>query len=353
MTSQRILIFLLGSLGDTLVALPSLRLIARRFPQAERRILTHYSISDKAAPMDELLANTGLVHGYFRFPVGSGQTQRLLSLAAEIRRWKPDLVVHLHEPRGNLTALRDYLFFVACGVFRQIGVPFRRDLQRPRLIERSRLYEHHGDYLARKVASLGDAQTVSRESWELSLTPDERARGREVLAPLVQCAGVLAMSIGTKFDTNDWGDANWSDLLQRLSTRLPGWGLVAIGAQIERERSERLLCHWKGARLNLSGLLPVRESAAVLQSSAIYVGHDSGPMHLAAAVGTPCVAIFSARNLPGQWFPYGDQHIVFYERTECLGCHLERCIEFKKKCIFSISPVMVADAMVSKVCPAG
>jgi heptosyltransferase-3 len=353
MAPQRILIFLLGSLGDTLVALPSLHLIARRFPQAERRVLTHFSVSEKAAPMDALLANTGLVQGYFRFPVGSGQRRRLLSLAADIRRWKPDVLVHLHEPRGTLNALRDCLFFAICGVYRQIGVPINSNLQKPRLIEHTGLYEHRSEYLARKIASLGDARTASGESWDLSLTPDEYNRGRVALAPLSQCAGILAMSIGTKVDSNDWGEANWVDLLHRLGTRLPEWGLVAIGAKIERDRSEALLSHWKGARLNLCGLLSVRESATVLKSSTIYVGHDSGPMHLAAAVGTPCVGIFSARNLPGQWFPYGNKHTVFYERTDCMGCHLDYCTEFKKKCILSISPAIVANAVVSKVHPIG
>jgi ADP-heptose:LPS heptosyltransferase len=347
------LIFLLGSLGDTLVALPSLHLIARRFPHAERRVLTHLSVSEKAAPMDALLANTGLVHGYFRFPIGSGQSRRLLSLAADVRRWEPDLLVHLHEPRGIVNALRDYLFFAMCGAHRQIGVPLRGDLQKPRLIEHSTLYEHRSDYLARKIASLGDARTTSNESWDLSLTEEEYARGRVALAPLSQCVGILAMSIGTKVDSNDWGDANWIDLLQRVGARLPDWGLVAIGAEIERGRSEALLSHWKGTRLNLCGLLSVRESATVLKSSRIYVGHDSGPMHLAAAVGTPCVAIFSARNLPGQWYPYGDKHTVFYERTDCMGCHLDYCTEFKKKCIRSISPAMVANAVVAKASPIG
>ena len=72
--------------------------------------------------------------------------------------------------------------------------------------------------------------------------------------------------------------------------------------------------------MNLCGLLNPRESAAALKMAKIFVGHDSGPMHLAASVGIPCVAIFSARNKPGVWFPYGNQHKVVYHPIDCYGC---------------------------------
>jgi glycosyltransferase involved in cell wall biosynthesis len=67
------------------------------------------------------------------------------------------------------------------------------------------------------------------------------------------------------------------------------------------------------------------------------VCHDSGPMHLAATMGVPCVAIFSARAKPGEWFPRGDHHTVLYHKTPCWDCGLEECIEKEKLCILSIT----------------
>jgi len=89
--------------------------------------------------------------------------------------------------------------------------------------------------------------------------------------------------------------------------------------------------------INLCGQLTPRESAAVFARSRIFIGHDSGPMHLAAAVNTPCVAIFAARNIPRVWFPYGEQHRVLYHHVDCAGCELETCIVQKKKCLTSIT----------------
>jgi ADP-heptose:LPS heptosyltransferase len=78
-----------------------------------------------------------------------------------------------------------------------------------------------------------------------------------------------------------------------------------------------------------------------------FIGHDSGPMHLAAAVGTPCAAVFSARNLPGIWFPYGSGHTVFYNKTDCAGCRLNVCVEFKKKCIAAVTVREVSAAVIA------
>jgi heptosyltransferase III len=329
--------------------LPALHLIARQFPSAQRRVLTDRSMHPKAASMATLLDGTGLVHDYFWFPPPAKGANRLLpmfTLAREIRAWKPDVLIYLHEQRGHMVALRDAAFFRILGIRRLIGVPLTRALQQRAFDETSGLFEHRSEYLARSLGSLGDARLAQRSSWDLKLSEAERARAKTALAPLGHCAGLLAMSIGTKADVNDWGDANWKSLLRDLCGRLPGWGLVALGAPVERARTSELLSNWSGSTLNLCGSLPVRESGAILERVSLFIGHDSGPMHLAASVGTACAAVFSARNLPGIWFPHGSQHTVFYKKTDCAGCRLYTCVEFKKKCIASVTVEEVCTAVI-------
>ncbi len=342
---ERVLILLLGSLGDTVVALPALHLIARRFPSAERRVLTHFSFHAKAAPMAALLEGSGLVHGYFQFAPHSRSAMGLASLIREIRRWAPDVLVHLHEPRGRMNAVRDRVFFRACGIRRMIGLPLTADLQVPRHLPLLGRYEHRAEYLARSLATLGDSRLTDLASWNLGLSAAEHEAASAALAPVRGCRGIIGISIGTKVDANDWGDENWTKVLQSLSFRLKNWGLVALGAAVERERSESLLSAWTGTRLNLCGALPVRLSAAVLRSCTVFAGHDSGPLHLAASVGTRCVGIFGARNLPGIWFPYGADHTVFYNQVSCYGCALDTCVEMKKRCIMSIPVSEVVEAV--------
>jgi ADP-heptose:LPS heptosyltransferase len=89
--------------------------------------------------------------------------------------------------------------------------------------------------------------------------------------------------------------------------------------------------------VNLCGKLSPRETAAVFQYASVFLGPDSGPMHLAACAGVPCVIAFSARGLPGVWYPAGKQHRVLYHKVNCFGCNLETCVEEERKCLTSIS----------------
>ena len=146
-----------------------------------------------------------------------------------------------------------------------------------------------------------------------------------------------------------WGRDNWRELLTRLARAFPNRALLLAGSPEESEASDFAAAHWQlsgGAPVtNLCGRLTPRESAAAFARARLFIGHDSGPMHLAAAVGTPCVAIFAARNLPRQWFPYGPHHRILYHRVECAGCGLETCIEQQKKCLLSITPDEVLAAI--------
>jgi heptosyltransferase III len=89
--------------------------------------------------------------------------------------------------------------------------------------------------------------------------------------------------------------------------------------------------------LNLCGQLSPRETAAVMEGAAVFMGPDSGPMHLAASVRIPCAIAFSARGKPGVWFPAGNENQVVYHKVDCFGCNLETCTVEAKKCLTSIS----------------
>jgi len=340
--AQRVLIYRLGSLGDTLVALPALHLVARAFPTAERRLLTNLPVHAKAPPAEAILRHTNLVHDYLRYPVGTRNPRSLLVLALQIRRWRPDVLVYLAAARGPRTARRDALFFHLCGISRQIGVPLTHDLQQNRREPSSQQLEPEAARLARALSTLGDAFLDDPLSWDLHLTSAEIARAREVLAP-AGARPILAVSVGTKVQSKDWGRDNWRALLLRVAERHPHHALVLCGAAEEFDLSTFAAQGWRsaalnpGPALNLCGQLTPRETAAVFAQGRLFLGHDSGPLHLAAAVQTPTVAIFSARNLPRVWFPYGDRHRVLYHPTSCAGCGLETCLLEQKRCLTAIT----------------
>ena len=333
---MKILIYRLGSLGDTVVALPAFHLIERAFLHAERRVLTNFPVTNKAAPLQSILEGSGLVHGYFSYPAGSRAFMELSQLALDIRRWKPDVLVYLAAPRGTAKLVRDYTFFKTCGISRIVGMPWTGDLQQRRYESAADYYEGEANRLARCLASLGDADLKDDANWDLRLTAAEQTEAAQLLEGFQGRNNFICASIGTKVSTKDWGADNWSELLRRLAQQYSKLGLLMVGAGDEVELSDRVAQHWRGPVLNLCGRSAPRVSAALMAKAKLFMGHDSGPMHLAAAVGTPCVAVFGARNRPGEWFPRGDRHAIVYNKTDCFGCGLDICTRYNTRCIREI-----------------
>lgn len=339
-SARRVLIYRLGSLGDTVVALPALHLVKRAFPQAEKRMLTNIPINAKAAPVAAILEHTGLVNGYFRYGVGTRSLTDLLRLWWTLLRWRPEVLVYLGSARGTSSARRDDTFFRLCGIRRRIGIPVTEAMQQHQWFEETQSFEGEAARLAKNISALGDARLDDPASWDLHITAEEQDRADQSLAPLGGHP-LIAVSIGTKLQANDWGKDNWRTLLGSLATLYPDYGLVLNGAAVEHEASEFVAEGWReaggGPVLNLCGKLSPRESGAVFRRARLFIGHDSGPMHLASAVQTTCIGIFGARNKPYVWFPYGRQHRVIYHKVSCWGCGLETCIVEKKRCLTSIT----------------
>jgi len=355
--TQRVLVYRLGSLGDMVVALPALHLVARAFPEAERRMLTNVPVSSKAPAAAAILEGSGLVQGYMRYEVGTRSARELLGLWWTIVRWRPEVLVYLGSARGVKAAQRDEAFFRLCGVRRIVGVPLTEGMQRNYYGAASGGKDHAmGDghlepeagRLARcigQLAAVGDIADPGRlndaASWDLHLSEAERESAARATGAEALAVESVAVSVGTKVQAKDWGKENWRSLLGRMAAEFPGRALLLLGAAEESEASECAAESWRanggGVVVNLCGVLTPRESAAAIERARLFVGHDSGPMHLAAAVGTRVVAIFAARNIPRQWFPFGKQHQVVYHRVECWGCGLETCIEQQKKCLMSIT----------------
>ena len=303
-------------------------------------MLTNVPVNVKAPPVAAILEHTGLVDGYFRYAVGTRSLGDLARLWWTLFRWRPDVLVYLGSARGVASAQRDEKFFRLCGIRRMVGVPVTEAMQTHRLDEATQSLEPEAARLARNIDALGDARLDDPASWDLHLTVEEKARADAGLAPLGD-RPLIAVSVGTKVQSKDWGRENWRALLSRLAELYPDYGLALSGAPEESEASEFAAEGWRqaggGPVVNLCGRLKPRESAFAYERSRIFIGHDSGPMHLAAAVQTPCVAIFAARNKPRVWFPYGQHHRVVYHKTDCWGCGLETCIVEKKRCLTSIT----------------
>ncbi len=325
-----------------MVALPCYHLIARVFPQAERMLLTNFPVHAKAPAAAAVLGGSGLVHGYLRYTAGTRRIGELVRLAWQIRRFGPDLLVYLMPARPLRNVRRDQLFFRAAGIRQIVGLPGAEELKH-RFDPQKDLYESEASRLSRSIAALGDTRIQDFESWDLLLTAAEREAAAEALGALGQ-GPLIVCGPGTKMQAKDWGQENWRSLLARLAAQYPRHSLALVGAKEEAGIAEYAAQQWTEPKVNLCGRLTPRETAALLMHADLFLGPDSGPMHLAASVGAPCAIAFSAAGLPGVWYPAGPQHQVVYHRTSCRGCKLETCVVEARRCLTSITVAEMAAA---------
>ncbi|HKR26498.1 MAG TPA: glycosyltransferase family 9 protein, partial [Acidobacteriaceae bacterium] len=265
---RRVLIYRLGSLGDTVVAVPALNLVERAFPRAQRILLTNMPTHSNAPAAYAVLEGSGLIHGFIDYPWKTRRLPELLRLWWNIVRFRPQVLIYLIQSRN--TEKRDQRFFRLCGVRRIIGIPdgSRADVTYD---PQQNIWEREASRLLRCVDDLGTADLEDLANWDLRLTPAEERKADEVLKP-VGDRPIIACGPGTKMQAKDWGQANWRALLTRLSRELSGHALVLVGAKEDAEAANVAAAEWAGPVLNLCGKLSPRETAGVLQHAELFLG---------------------------------------------------------------------------------
>jgi ADP-heptose:LPS heptosyltransferase len=143
----------------------------------------------------------------------------------------------------------------------------------------------------------------------------------------------------------EWPIDRYASVARWVLDTDPRAHVLVLGGVDDVEHGRRL-CDATGTRtINAAGRLSVLATAHALARCDAYVGNDSGIMHLAAAAGVPCVAIFSARDNPGRWEPYGSGHVVLRTNPPCAGCMLQACVEQQMACLRAIETTAVIDAL--------
>jgi heptosyltransferase-1 len=152
---------------------------------------------------------------------------------------------------------------------------------------------------------------------------------------------VLHIGAGTKF--REWGAENMATLIQLLETR-PGVRVILIGGQEDRAIEAAILKLAPGI-LSLVGRLNLAETRELIARAALFAGPDSGPMHIAAATGTPIVAWFgpnvTAHVAP--WKPRAETRTIEKD-LDCRPCKQKKCVHGDLRCMRMITPKEVFEA---------
>ncbi len=154
---------------------------------------------------------------------------------------------------------------------------------------------------------------------------------------------VLHLGAGTA--AKRWPVERWRALIEHLATS-DRCTLIVVGTRDEKPLASVVTTnHGTGRLVDWTGELSVIELAGLLEQADLFVGADSGPAHLAAAMRTPTVVLFSGTNRVQQWQPVGKHVRVVRHDVACGPCHRTECAWFDHPCMRGISPHEVVEAI--------
>jgi ADP-heptose:LPS heptosyltransferase len=337
--AARILIFRIGELGDTLIALPALRAIKAAYPQAHLALLGNADDRGRHVRPQQLLPE-GLIDQWISYPsAGQGGFSERLHLLARLRRGRYDMLVYLAPRiRSASDVRRDLVFFRLAGIKDVIGQDGFSALPRSVGASLPRV-EQEADHLLSRLSLDGiPVPAPGDATFDLNFTESEEQaveRWWQEKVPVFTGNRAVGFGPGSKWPSKVWPEDRFLEVGRRLIKSRNVFPIV-FGGPEDRELGNRLLSAW-GQGANAAGELSVRHAAAALRRCVMYVGNDTGTMHLAASVGTRCVAIMSALDWPGHWNPYGPGHTVLRRSVPCEGCLLKVCEREAMRCLTEIS----------------
>ena len=328
---KKALIVLPNWIGDAVMAVPAISRIRDILPSAHVTILGLQHICElfqESPYMDETLV----------------YSKPLLATVNDIKKYGYDIAILL--PNSFRSALIAHLARIPlrCGYNRDgrgfmLNIPVKVDSKVKRLHQAEyylNLAENRRD---KNVPPIGDRRGFSstelttgptpsngkQKEW-LHLSLDEIQRGKEMLSKnnIPPDSLIIGINPGAAYGSaKRWYPERFARLSKILANKYNA-KIIVFGGKQEQDTTELIVNISQVSILNMAGKTSVRELMAIIKHCRVFITNDSGPMHIAAALGVPVVAIFGSTD-PARTGPLGDQHIVIKKDVACSPCFLRKC----------------------------
>jgi ADP-heptose:LPS heptosyltransferase/glycosyltransferase involved in cell wall biosynthesis len=318
---RNILIFHLNQIGDLMFTLPALKALREAFPEARVTSILRPHLTG-------LVAHTGYVDDVVQRPPGG--PSGAAALGRRLRRLRPDLAVVFSQSATMALCAR------LSGAAHRIGYV---DSDLCRLLNHR--IQERGIPCPSKVLHLVRGLGIEAAKTDYvglaRLAPEDDAAGERLLAErgLEGPGPLIALAPGESTDTphKSWSTAGFRDLASQL-LRHHRARLIVVGTEKDRMLGYHILSPIGMEGGNLAGRTTPARLAAVLSRCHLLIGIDSGPMHVAAAMGVPVVGLFGPTD-PGRTGPMGEGHEVIYHPQPCGPCMTPTCSD--RPCMSSIA----------------
>lgn len=320
---HRILIRGVNWIGDAMITIPAMRELRRLFPGSQTTLL----INDAIGQLFQNFSAVDQVIGFTCRPGVPGVADRL-ALVRKLRPYRFDLCLIL--PNSFNSALVPLL----AGIPERVG--FDRDgrgllLTQPISPVDSETGRHQAYHYLDLVSALGP--TLANLNIGLDLEEKAREWAIDTLAPLRKRrpGPLIGLNPGAAYGpAKRWFPERFGTLGRRLAADLDA-GIVVFGSPDEKTLGASIARAIDPEVLDLSGATTLPQLAAVLAGCDLLVTNDSGPMHLASAVGVPVVAVFGPTN-PRATAPLG-RHSIVRKECACAPCPERICPRGDRLCM--------------------
>lgn len=322
---MRVLIVKTSSLGDIIHALPVLDYMHKAHPG----IVIDWIVEDS---FKELLSGNPLLNKLhvlatrrWRKSFFATETrQEIASLWNELRRTRYDIVFDI---QGNI---KSGLIDLASGSALRLGFP--RELLQEKVnfffTNRKAKFSVSNNHATLRCLSVVSTPFTlpyleSEFNSDIAFTDLDAAEADRVTADTGNEPKIL-FHCGTTWQTKYWHPESWSELGSRITSRYPDSVIFFTwGNEAEKESAETIAGRIAG-RTRLVKRLPLKTLAALFKRVDLVVGGDTGPVHLAAAVGTPTVSLYRSSD-GSESGPRGDRHIIIQSPMLCTKCFRTSC----------------------------
>lgn len=313
--ARRIAIIKPSALGDIVHSLPVLTALRVRFPAARITWVVNSAYESLLTGHPDLTDTLPFNRGAFKGMRGAVSTT--FTFARELQRRRFDLVIDMQG------LFRSGLMALMTGAPRRVGFLNAREGSRYAYTHKLRSPAMHAAHAVDRMWCMAEAFGVGHlpKTFHVPLQPTEVEAAQRELASLPR--PVVAVAVGAKWLTKRWPTPHFAELLNRAHSHFDG-SCVFIGAGDDTALSLEVASKLRGPFLDLTGRTSLPRLAAVLSQSDAMLGNDTGPLHLAAALGKPCVAPYLCTKVKLHG-PYTQAANCVETSVACGGSYLKKC----------------------------
>jgi heptosyltransferase III len=193
------------------------------------------------------------------------------------------------------------------------------------------------------------ARSMDPHLW---LMPEEEKSADQLLDQLgvQRSQSIVILQPGARYWFKAWPPERFAELADRLASQY-GCQVLIGGTRQEGDLAQQIRQMAKSLPIVMAGRTTVRQFASIAKRSALFVGNDSGAMHIASAVGTPVVALFGPSS-PREWRPHGGPVEILYKDLDCGRCSNSTCTRGEESCM-KLIPVHEVFAAAQRLLLAG